>query len=573
MVAVSHLYEASPRTLIDDLLAEQQELTAVERFARQHARHTGPAQARYYRELIPLAKPAPGQQYAFGVDLDACTGCKACVSACHSLNGLDEDEVWRNVGSIHGGTEDSPYQQTVTTACHHCVEPGCLLGCPVAAYEKDPETGIVRHLDDQCIGCEYCSLKCPYDVPKYSKRRGIVRKCDMCYQRLAVGEAPACVQACPNEAITIRLVDVAQVRAEAQPGVRLLPGAFDSSYTRPTTTYTTSKSIPANAHPGDVYRLRLEHPHWPLIWMLLLSQASAGLQCALALATALPAVYFSRFAPPLACAAFAFLQAGLILSVFHLGKPLKAWRFFLGLRTSWMSREIVAFSAFAGASAVTALSSLCYLPESASTLAWLAFHVPGLAPWLAKVSPAWLASLTPGLAFVSAFMALASIFCSAMIYVDTRRPFWSRSVTFPKFFGVMLILGLSGCAALLSWNALLDASLLWPARAVCAGSLYGGLLYAAWEGLFFFHSLRDSSAPAHRSAQTIWHLLRSALALRAMLIVLSACAGAGAVLSSGLMQVVAATAAFILTFGSSVVERYCFFTASAAPRMPGGIAS
>ena len=74
-----------------------------------------------------------------------------------------------------------PYQQTVTTACHHCVEPACLEGCPVLAYEKDAETGIVRHLDDQCIGCQYCVLKCPYDVPKYSAKRGIVRKCDMCY--------------------------------------------------------------------------------------------------------------------------------------------------------------------------------------------------------------------------------------------------------------------------------------------------------------------------------------------------------------------------------------------------------
>ena len=117
-----------------------------------------------------------------------CTACKACVSACHSLNGLDDDEIWRNVGTIYGGTPSEPYQQTVTTACHHCVEPGCLEGCPVMAYEKDKATGIVRHLDDQCIGCEYCLLKCPYDVPKYSSRRGIVRKCDMCYHRLAADD-------------------------------------------------------------------------------------------------------------------------------------------------------------------------------------------------------------------------------------------------------------------------------------------------------------------------------------------------------------------------------------------------
>ena len=45
-----------------------------------------------------------------------------------------------------------------------------MNGCPVGAYEKDADTGIVRHLDDQCIGCSYCILKCPYDVPKYSKK-------------------------------------------------------------------------------------------------------------------------------------------------------------------------------------------------------------------------------------------------------------------------------------------------------------------------------------------------------------------------------------------------------------------
>ena len=129
-----------------------------------------PAQARYYHDLIPAAKPGLGEQYAFAVDLDACTGCKACVSACHSLNGLEENETWRKVGLLHGSTETEPYRQTITTACHHCVEPGCLEGCPVMAYEKDDETGIVRHLDDQCIGCQYCMLKCPYDVPQYSER-------------------------------------------------------------------------------------------------------------------------------------------------------------------------------------------------------------------------------------------------------------------------------------------------------------------------------------------------------------------------------------------------------------------
>src|SRR6185503_19858812 len=98
----------------------QQTLIAVERFAKRHDAGELPAQANYYRDLIPFDRPQEGQQYAFDVDLDACTGCKACVAACHNLNGLDSDELWRTVGLLHGGTPNAPAQQTVTAACHHC---------------------------------------------------------------------------------------------------------------------------------------------------------------------------------------------------------------------------------------------------------------------------------------------------------------------------------------------------------------------------------------------------------------------------------------------------------------------
>ncbi len=182
-------------SLVEELLADQQNLTAVERFSRAHDEQGFAPNARSYRDLIPLEAPRPGEQYAFEVELDKCSGCKACVTACHSLNGLDENETWRDVGLLVSAPS-KPWkpvpaiQQTVTTACHHCVDPACLNGCPVLAYEKDPVTGIVRHLDDQCIGCQYCVLKCPYDVPKYNARLGIVRKCDMCSSRLAAVKRP-----------------------------------------------------------------------------------------------------------------------------------------------------------------------------------------------------------------------------------------------------------------------------------------------------------------------------------------------------------------------------------------------
>ena len=336
--------------LIGAYLEEQQNLTAVDRFSSHHdAAFAGgaPSLESHYRDLLPLEKPKPGQQYAFEVDLDRCTGCKACVTACHSLNGLDAGETWRSVGLIHNPI-GKRMQQTVTTACQHCLEPGCSHGCPVKAYEKDPVTGIVKHLDDQCIGCEYCILKCPYDVPQYNHTRGIVRKCDMCVGRLEVGEAPACVQACPTKAIRITLVDQAAVRRDYVE-YAALPGAPDPRHTLPTTRYTTSRKLPDGMEAADAHRVHKEKAHYPLTSMLTLSQTAIGLFVLLeagTLAGILPARAGFQAAGHLA--AFAILFASIVISIAHLGRPLYAFRAFLGLRRSWLSREILAFTVLGG---------------------------------------------------------------------------------------------------------------------------------------------------------------------------------------------------------------------------------
>ena len=547
-----------PRTLIDELLAEQQSLTAVERFARKHESGGVPAQARYYRELIPLEKPQPGEQYAFGVDLDACTGCKACVSACHSLNGLDDDETWRDIGLLHGGTLDEPYQQTVTTACHHCVEPACLEGCPVRAYEKDAETGIVRHLDDQCIGCQYCVLKCPYDVPKYSKKRGIVRKCDMCQSRLAANEAPACVQACPNGAISIRIVSKSDVVKHSAPGERLLPGAFDSHYTKPTTSYTTRKSIPANARAGDASALRLEHAHWPLIAMLVLTQIAAGIFASTSIIVIASPGVFDAMKMPLALAGFISLQLGLAVSILHLGKPLGAWRAFLGLRTSWMSREILAFGVFAAMAGAFAAVSF-FGPQ------WVAQE--GVALRAAAGSAAGSTPLLYALAVAAALAGLAGVYCSAMIYVDTRRVFWSGGLTFPKFFGTALVLGSAGVGALLAWFSFGET-----ARAFAiAATIFRTALFA-WEFQQFQRALADASDPTHRSARTMWQLQRPLVFARAILFAAATAPALFSIGTSGTSSAIFATLAFAFTLISQVIERTTFFTAVVAPRMPGPFA-
>src|SRR5256885_14560397 len=108
---------APAETFIDELLAEQRLLTPVGQFARQRLKDKLPSHDRFHHELLPLSTPRPGEQYAFAVDLDNCTGCKACVAACHALNGLDDGEVWRDVGLLVSDDWRRPFQQSVTTAC------------------------------------------------------------------------------------------------------------------------------------------------------------------------------------------------------------------------------------------------------------------------------------------------------------------------------------------------------------------------------------------------------------------------------------------------------------------------
>jgi Fe-S-cluster-containing dehydrogenase component/DMSO reductase anchor subunit len=451
--------------------------------------------------------------------------------------------MWRSVGLLTGTrpplhnelSTPQPYQQHITTACHHCVEPGCADGCPVLAYEKDPLTGIVRHLDDQCIGCQYCTMKCPYEVPKYSSSKGIVRKCDMCHSRLAGGEAPACAQACPHEAIRIELVTQNAVRSQFN-GVRpssvqdtnpFLPGSPEPRITLPTTRYISARPLPASVRSADAGTLRLEPAHLPLVAMLVLTQLAGGLHLLNAI---LSSAGWTEPAPALAKAAFGALVAGLAASVAHLGRPLKAWRAFLGWRRSWMSREIIVFSIYA---VLTAL--LVWQPTNAV------------------------------LAEVTALAALAGIGCSAMIYVDTGRPAWSANAVFTKFFGTALLLGSTAGAMVAAWLS----PALSPLLAAIA-TLIRSVLFA-WEWMTLLRARNNPAMSFHRGALTVWSLLRPVLVARLLLFTASTGFSLLAILNAAQQGRIWGILAFAATVAGQVAERYTFFSTCAAPRMPGGV--
>lgn len=559
----------SAKALIAEALAEQQLFTPVAEFSRKQAGRASAlakatedkSEARSvvssaaYHDLIPLSQPGPGEQYAFTVDLDACSGCKACVSACHSLNGLDDEETWREVGLLFGSTAEGPVIQTVTTACHHCLDPACQLGCPVKAYDKDPVTGIVRHLDDQCIGCQYCIFKCPYDVPKYSPARGIVRKCDMCHQRLAVGEAPACVQACPTQAIRISKVSRIEVAARALHP--LVPGAADSGYTKPTTRYLRETPLPSDLQTPPERAIRREHAHMPLVAMLSLTQWSVGCFVVLLIQSLLKALisrvpfgstdlaHLSSISS--ATADFVSLPASALLTVtglltvlsgisaslFHLGRPFHAWKAFLGFRTSWLSREIVVFGAYAFACLAW---SICFFPADA-----------------AGVQP----SGEIGLA-VLVISGVAALYCSIMVYVDTRRAFWRWWLTAPKFTGTAFLLGFGTAFLFSSRDQLITGALLMVS-----------MVKLAFEAGFSMVQLRaDPRHPDRRSAAVMLRACSQTLVWRFVFGVIGGVIIPVLALGSAVpfsLRVVALG----LCVAGEILERVLFFEAVTPDRMPG----
>lgn len=181
----------------------------------------------------------------FGVlsDFTLCIGCRRCEFACGEQNDLP-----------HGGLEDyddqtvfdgmrRPTQETFTVInryeprgnraapldvkvqCMHCEHPPCVSACPVSALEKNPR-GPVTYDASRCIGCRYCMVACPFQIPAYEYHNPLtprVMKCTMCQERtLEQGLAPACVSMCPVEALTFGrradLLEIAHERIRQNPG-------------------------------------------------------------------------------------------------------------------------------------------------------------------------------------------------------------------------------------------------------------------------------------------------------------------------------------------------------------------
>lgn len=169
--------------------------------------------------------------FAILVDITRCLGCERCVKACITAKGFDS----RLAEDDRATTRDGLSARRLTTvlpvdqgrfakkSCMHCLEPSCAAACLVGGITKLPE-GPVVYDADKCIGCRYCMLACPFHIPRYEWEKTVpfMQKCDLCYARLQRGERPACVDACPSEALEFgerkTLLRLAKNRIKSNPG-------------------------------------------------------------------------------------------------------------------------------------------------------------------------------------------------------------------------------------------------------------------------------------------------------------------------------------------------------------------
>ncbi|MGD2070364.1 MAG: 4Fe-4S dicluster domain-containing protein [Gemmatimonadota bacterium] len=157
------------------------------------------------------------------MDVTRCTGCERCVDACVDENGGDPLAARVTRAATRDGLSADRLLSLVPVAdgrfarlgCMHCLEPACVSACLVGGITKTPE-GPVVYDPDKCIGCRYCMLACPFHVPRYEWRETspFMRKCAMCFERQEAGRPPACVEACPHDAL--RFGDRDRLLAEAR---------------------------------------------------------------------------------------------------------------------------------------------------------------------------------------------------------------------------------------------------------------------------------------------------------------------------------------------------------------------
>jgi Fe-S-cluster-containing dehydrogenase component len=283
----------------------------------------------------------------FIFDLNKCVGCEACVVACQIENSELQSESWRSISTFNLFQHPALPLFHFSLACNHCENPSCLTSCPANAFSMDPIYHTVDHDQDLCIGCGYCIWTCPYDAPKYLTAKGTIEKCTLCKERIVDGRKPNCANLCPTGALDFGEIEskgttdvLGFTEKGIWPGIKIIPLRKEGPPLTATRLSDEKEKLLFQKPEFRAQRKSTLKSEWPLVLFTLLAAFLFAAVAAALLSVSLldPMTYI------------ALAVGGMIVSTVHLGKPLKAWRALVNARSSWLSREIVAYSLFVGAS-------------------------------------------------------------------------------------------------------------------------------------------------------------------------------------------------------------------------------
>ncbi|WP_166237783.1 4Fe-4S dicluster domain-containing protein [Paenibacillus turpanensis] len=130
------------------------------------------------------------------IELDNCIGCRSCLAACTQCGGHDNEN--RNYV-----VDVDPFvsRQTMPIMCLHCVNPACARSCPVQAIQVHETGAVLSAMVEKCLGCQNCTIACPYGIPKFDDEKKLMYKCDLCIDRTKDDIPPMCASVCPTNTL------------------------------------------------------------------------------------------------------------------------------------------------------------------------------------------------------------------------------------------------------------------------------------------------------------------------------------------------------------------------------------
>jgi len=444
------------------------------------------------------SNPNRNKQHGFFFTADNCIGCHACESACSEKNDNPAHLAFRSVGYVEGGSYPDYKRMNISMACNHCDDPVCLKGCPTRAYTKHAEYGAVLQDPETCFGCGYCTWVCPYNAPQLDPVKGQVSKCNMCVDRLEVGLKPACVSACVGNALDFGVIEnTPDNREQCKTSI---PGFPDPSITQPNIRFQQTKDLPIEMNRTDSMPVKYHKDkqghyqpvidqkmgkakHWnlarlnsrenPLVLFTLFAQAAFGTFLIPFLAALFGLSAFKKFLHselflPLTVLSLLMTTFALLMSVTHLGKPMRFYRGFNNLRYSPMAREGLGLALFSLGCGLTILFSL---PDNQ----WLTQQLLALTGLnVIELSQNFPMQKLQTLAGIFSILAgSGGLFYMNKCYQIKARPFWHHVQTATSFIGNSLSLGatVSGVVVI----ATLTYQAVTPELIAQALSVFGGI--------------------------------------------------------------------------------------------------